>query len=112
MKLKIKEFKFLKKQQRITRHNKSGDWSWEYKHAIAVLAQKLSSSGLLNGIDLELLLAMGLPWDDLVEKVPEVQVLAEQTEQECNYELSFNQCCVAMSWVHKYKPSEWKHWLD
>ena|SRR4028118_328716 len=102
MKLTKAEFRFLKKQQRIDRHNKSGDWSWQYKQAIAVLAEKLNASGLLQDINLQLLLAGGLPWDDLVKQVPEVQRLVEQTEKECNYGLNFNQCCNAINWVYKY----------
>jgi hypothetical protein len=83
----------------------------KYRQAIAVLAEKLNNSSLLKNIDLAQIVTSGLPWDDLVKKIPAVEKLAKETEWECNYGLSFNQCCNAINWVYKYQPSDWKHLL-
>jgi hypothetical protein len=83
----------------------------KYKQGIAVLAEKLNNSNLLKNINLGQIVTSGLPWDDLVKKIPEVDKLAQETEWECNYGLSFNQCCNAINWVYKYQPSDWKHLL-
>lgn len=89
----------------------SKDYSKQYKSAIAHLAEKLNNSGILKGIDLAELVKSGWLWDDLVKIKPEVQNLAYEVEEAINYELSFNQCCNAVNWVHKYDKEQWKHLL-
>jgi hypothetical protein len=110
MKLTKAEFRFLKKQQRINRHNKGGDWSWQYKQAIAVLAEKLNASGLPQDIDLKLLLSVGIHWNDLAKELPEFQKVV--LIQASNFSVSRKIKRFKIDWVYKYQPSDWKHWLD
>ena|SRR4028118_251879 len=110
MKLTKSEFRFLKKQQRINRHNRSGDASWQYKQAIAALTKKLNASGSPQDIDLKLLLSVGIPWNNLAKELPEFQKLV--LIQANNFSVSREIKRFKIDWVYKYKPSDWKHWLD
>ncbi len=97
------------------------DHSKLYKSAIAHLVEKLAesneasssrnNSGILKDIDLAELVKSGWLWDDLVAIKPEVQNLAYEVEEAINYELSFNQCCNAVNWVHRYSREQGKHLL-
>ena len=110
MKLTKSEFRFLKKKERINRHNRSGDWSLQYKQAIAVLAEKLNASGSPQDIDLKLLLSVVIPWNDLAKELPEIQKVV--LIQASNFSVSRRIKRFKSDWVYKYQPSDWKHWLD
>lgn len=85
-------------------------WGLEYKQAIALLAQVIYESSVSTQLDRSQLDWDSL-WDSAVKKLPNLQKMACQVEESLDYELSYNQCCNAVSWVYQCDPSEWAHLL-
>lgn len=106
---KLSDFEIQVQEQ--SGYKLGNDNSKLYKSAIARLAEKLNNSRILKDIDLAEVVKSEWIWDDLVEIKPEVQKLAYEVEENINYELSFNQCCNAVNWVHKYSREQWEHLL-
>jgi hypothetical protein len=89
------------------------DYSFEYKRAIAHLAEKLRKTDFITKCDLVKLTKSDNCWDLLVVRFPQAQELAYVVEAELDgYELSFNQCCNALYWIQRYNPSEWRQLLN
>lgn len=82
-----------------------------YHRAIATLSNKLLAFNLPSKIDLATMVQSDMLWDLIVKKLPEVQSLATEVEEELSCELSYNQCCNAVGWLHKYNPGEWNKFL-
>ena len=88
------------------------DYSFEYKRAIATLAQQLKNTAFINSIDLPRLLSDNtFPWDALVKQFPQAREISCKVQVELNYELSISQCDNALNWVDKCDPSEWQYLL-
>lgn len=88
------------------------DYSFEYKRAIATLAERLKNSDFIQNVEIAQLLENGVfPWGALVEKFPQAQAIASAVEIELDYELSINQCCNALNWLDKCDPKEWQYLL-
>lgn len=89
------------------------DYSFEYKRAIATLAENLKDADFIRNVELPKLLTENtFPWDALVKQFPQAQEIARQVQIKLNYELSINQCCNALNWLDKCDPSEWQYLLD
>lgn len=84
-------------------------WSKSYLKAIAQLTQAFYESGFF------LTFSGTVNWSDPWAQFCNHEILAElakKVEEENNYELSWNQCCNAISWVYKLSPSEWMPYLE
>ena len=82
-----------------------------YMRAIAHLAQRLYESGLLQPINQDDLDQDWL-WDSAISLAPQLQAIAYKVNENLDYELSFNQCCNAVSWVYRCDPDDWSCLLD
>ena len=82
------------------------DYDPSYLRAIAHLAQHIYESGLLQPIELDELDQAWL-WDSAVGLAPQLQAIAYEVNDYLDYELSYNQCCNAVSWVYQRSPDDW-----
>jgi hypothetical protein len=77
-----------------------------YKQAIAVLAQKIYDSGILDDVKLDLSPTSQI-WDKAVRQKPELESLVS----EVGIVLDSYQKCNAVAWVIELDPNTWKHLL-
>lgn len=89
------------------------DYSFEYKRAIATLAERLKDTDFIRNVDLPRLLSKNtFPWDTLVKQFPQARKIARNVETELDYELSISQCCNALNWLDKCDAAEWRYLLN
>lgn len=88
------------------------NYSNKYKKAVATLATALyEQRHLLKEINVSI--GDPLLWDKVNELTGgQLSLILKKVEEKLNYELSFYQCCLAISLIlQNYKPDNWKHLL-